>query len=201
VNWLAHLYLSEPAIEFRLGNLLADLVTAEETAGLGEDFCRGVRRHRAIDAFTDAHPVVRQSRARLNGAHRRFAGILVDVFYDHLLAAGWDRHSDELLESFTAGFHTEARASSLALPPLAARVLQRMIAEDRLASYAGIEGVYAALQRLSEHLSERLGRPCVLAEGMPQLLAHREALAADFHQFFPELKSHVAGLPQSEAGT
>ncbi|WP_395734591.1 hypothetical protein [Prosthecobacter sp.] len=60
MNWLAHLYLSEPEVEFRVGNLLPDWVGPWEMVGLAEGFQRGIARHRRIDAFTDAHPVVRR---------------------------------------------------------------------------------------------------------------------------------------------
>src|SRR3954454_21954788 len=106
MNWLAHVYLSEPRVEFQLGNLLADIVKRPERTEFGDDFVRGAERHRAIDAFTDAHPVVRRSRARISAPYRRFSGVLVDIFYDHLLASTWNRYADVSLETFTAEFYS-----------------------------------------------------------------------------------------------
>jgi acyl carrier protein phosphodiesterase len=80
VNWLAHVFLSEPDVEFRLGNLLADIVRGEELRRMSPDFQRGVLRHMQIDAFTDAHPLVKRSRSRISPESRRFSGVLVDVF-------------------------------------------------------------------------------------------------------------------------
>jgi acyl carrier protein phosphodiesterase len=63
MNWLAHLHLSEPNPEFRLGNLLADIATKQSLASLPAAFQRGITQHRRIDAFTDSHPLAGVSRA------------------------------------------------------------------------------------------------------------------------------------------
>src|SRR5438445_178705 len=94
MNWLAHLHLSEPSAAFRLGNLLPDMVGARELAALPAEFQRGAKCHHRIDAFTDVHPKFRQSVARLSPRFRRFGGIIVDVCYDHFLAADWAAHSE-----------------------------------------------------------------------------------------------------------
>ncbi len=64
LNWLAHVFLSEPDVEFRLGNLLADIVRGEELRRMSAGFQRGVQKHKQIDAFTDSHPLVKRSRSR-----------------------------------------------------------------------------------------------------------------------------------------
>ena len=94
MNWLAHVFLSEPNVEFRLGNLLADLVRGDARAAVSAEFARGAEQHKRIDAYTDAHPIVRRSRARIRTEYRRFSGVLVDVFYDYFLANDWSRYSN-----------------------------------------------------------------------------------------------------------
>src|SRR5688572_426656 len=100
MNWLAHLLLSEPTPEFRIGNLLPDLLPASELQTLSPIFRRGVECHRRIDAFTDTHPVFRRSVARLVPPHRRFGGVLIDLFYDHFLATNWRQYSPIPLDEF-----------------------------------------------------------------------------------------------------
>src|SRR3569833_1990969 len=110
MNWLAHLFLSEPNAEFRIGNLLPDLARPSVLAGLSADFVRGIQQHRRIDAFTDSHPIVRRSIARVGPEFRRFGGIFVDIFYDHFLSREWPNFSDMPLTEFTRdiylGFET-----------------------------------------------------------------------------------------------
>jgi acyl carrier protein phosphodiesterase len=45
----------------------------------------GITLHRAIDTFTDAHPVFRES-TKVTFRYHHYAGVIVDVFYDHFLA-------------------------------------------------------------------------------------------------------------------
>ncbi|HEX7953720.1 MAG TPA: hypothetical protein VF523_11700, partial [Burkholderiales bacterium] len=53
------------------------------------DITRAIVMHRKIDSYTDAHPLVLASKARISPARRRYAGIMVDMFYDHFLAKYW----------------------------------------------------------------------------------------------------------------
>lgn len=191
MNWLAHVLLSEPDIEFRLGNLLADLVKGKDRQGMSSAFLRGTQCHQAIDLFTDYHPVVDRSKSRISDEYGRFAGILVDVFYDHFLACHWDRYSPVPLEVFTTRLYSDIRANPIKLPEEARRSVERMIADDRLGSYRLFEGIEASLHRISTRLTERLGRPFALERAVKELTANRDDFARDFEEFFPELQSHV----------
>jgi acyl carrier protein phosphodiesterase len=189
VNWLAHVFLSEPDVEFRLGNLLADIVRGEELRRMSPGFQRGARKHKQIDAFTDAHPLVKRSRSRISLESRRFSGVLVDVFYDHLLAVHWNDYSPIALDAFTAQFYADIEASNIELPASARVTLDRIIRHDLLGAYRGIEGVERSLRRLSAYLSSRWSREFALEKGIADLLAHRAGFDADFAEFFPELQA------------
>jgi acyl carrier protein phosphodiesterase len=194
MNWLAHVFLSEPSVEFQLGNLLADVVRGPRRDALSGDFVRGAACHKAIDAFTDSHPVVKRSRARISSEHRRFSGVLVDVFYDYYLARDWQRYSAVALDAYTGAFYASAEPRLIALPPDARTMLERIIRYDLLGSYARVDGVQRALRRISSYLNSRWGKEFTLDRGVGDLLAHEAELAADFHEFFPSLQGHVAGL-------
>jgi acyl carrier protein phosphodiesterase len=194
VNWLAHVFLSEPNVEFQLGNLLADVVRGPQRDGMSAEFVRGAACHKAIDAFTDAHTVVKRSRSRISSEYRRFSGVLVDVFYDYYLARDWRRYSSVTLEAYTADFYARAQAQKLRLPPDARTMLDRIIRHDLLGSYVQVEGVERALRRLSTYLDSRWQKQFALDRSVRDLVAHEAAFAADFHEFFPTLQAHVAGL-------
>jgi acyl carrier protein phosphodiesterase len=194
VNWLAHVFLSEPSVEFQLGNLLADVVRGEQRAAMSAQFVRGAACHKAIDAFTDAHPVVKRSRARIGTEHRRFSGVLVDVFYDYFLARNWQRYSTLALSEYTATFYAGVQARSIELPPDARTMLDRIMRLDLLGSYVRVAGVERALHRISTYLESRWRRPFALDRGVRDLLAHEAAFDEDFREFFPTLQAHVASL-------
>lgn len=187
MNWLAHLLLSEPTPRFRLGNLLPDLVAVNELQGLPEEFQRGIACHRRIDAFTDAHPVVRRSKARIDPSFRRYAGVLVDIFYDHVLAREWADHSSQPIEQLLAEFYASLDEIR---PELSASMLvglDRMRAGNWLGSYAEISGIERALTRLSR----RLKRPVALGAAAAMLERDYAWFRADFAEFFPELKASL----------
>ena len=194
MNWLAHVFLSEPDVEFRLGNLLADVVKGPARIGMSPGFLRGVQRHKAIDAFTDSHPLVRRSRARIGSEQRRFSAVLVDVFYDHFMALHWDHYSAVSLEAFTAGFYADIRNSAVELPEPAQVMIDRIIKHDLLSGYRQVAGVEQSLRRLSMRLAARWQREFALEKSVSDLLSDHAGFADDFASFFPQLQAHLQGL-------
>jgi acyl carrier protein phosphodiesterase len=192
MNWLAHVFLSEPDVEFRLGNLLADLVKGRDRRGLSPAFLRGTRCHQAIDSFTDFHPAVHRSRARVSDEHSLYSGILVDIFYDHFLARGWERYSTENLPSFTSSFYQEIRGCPLVLPAEVQKTVERMVADDDLGAYREVAGVADALGRVSRRVLARLGTSFEPEPALGELLRNFGEMEADFVEFFPELQGQMA---------
>lgn len=191
MNWLAHVLLSEPNIEFRLGNLLADLVRGADRERMSAEFMRGAARHKAIDAYTDAHPIVRRTRARLDRSYRRFSGVLVDIFYDYCLAQRWSRFAPQPLPQFTSDFYAQVEAHPLALPNDARVTLERIVRHDLLGQYARIGGVENSLRRVSTYLTQRWRREFHLEASVQELIAHEADILADFDEFFPQLRDHA----------
>ncbi len=196
MNWLAHLLLSKPTPAFRIGNLLPDFITPARIAALPEEFRHGAACHRRIDAFTDAHPVVRRSMARVGPHHRRFAGVLVDVFYDHILAHDWPSHAGVPLPAFAAEIYDGFRSQRPLLPDDLNTRFDLMIEHDWLCGYRELAGIRAALARLSS----RLRRPFDLAVATDILARHHGDFRADFNAYFPQLRAHVAAFTGDVCG-
>ena len=102
MNFLAHLYLSGENEEIIVGNFIADHVKGNAFDKFKDEIKRGIHLHRAIDAYTDSHPVFIQSKNRLSPNYRKYAGVITDMFYDHYLSAFWESYSEEKIESFTS---------------------------------------------------------------------------------------------------
>ncbi len=187
MNWLAHLYLSEPETEFRLGNLLADQVKGAERLRMSPAFLRGMTCHQVIDAFAESHPIVKCSRQRIGPEQRRFSGILVDVFYDHFLARDWLHFSTIPLAQFNQEAYRAFTPHISALPEEARITVERIIEHDWLTSYREIAGIEDVLQRLSGRLTERLQRPMSLHSAVKDLRTHYGEFENDFQKFFPDL--------------
>jgi acyl carrier protein phosphodiesterase len=187
MNWLAHLFLSEPSSEFRIGNLLPDILSAPEIQAIPREFHRGIACHRAIDRFTDLHPVFRRSTRRIAPPFRKYGGILVDIFYDHFLAASWSDHAKIPLRQLAAETYAAIETHRDDLPRRAYTRLIQIKSGDWLCSYGNLDGVRRALAGIGL----RLRRPRELGGAVEQLRLHYGDLRLDFEEFFPELLSHV----------
>ena len=187
VNHLAHLLVARRTGTSYAGALLADALRHLEGERYPAAFLRGVRLHHAVDGFTDAHPAVARSRARLGKGARHYRGVLVDVYYDHCLALSWERYAPESLRTF-ADTAYDALESELARPgwPEAPWV-RRMIAVDWLVHFRRPEGAREALRRMTW----RTRRPELIEGALDGLRAAHDGLRADFEAFFPALLEHV----------
>lgn len=187
MNLLAHALLSGEEPGMVVGGVLADWIKGPADL-LPARLERGVRRHRRVDAFTDAHPVTAASRGRLRDRWGRYSGILVDLAYDVCLVGCWERFAGRPLDRFVAGVYGMVEGFLPGLPPPADRVARHMIDEDWLQSYARWDGVETALGRVSR----RLRRPVPLADAVHDLRRIETELRGDFLAFYPDLVRHVA---------
>ncbi|HXH03143.1 MAG TPA: ACP phosphodiesterase [Candidatus Competibacteraceae bacterium] len=190
MNFLAHLLLAGPDPLERIGQLMGDFHKGPLGAELEPALRLGIWLHRRIDAYTDAHAVVVASRGRVRPELRRYAGILVDLYYDHFLACDWARYHPKPLEEFVAAVHGELLEHYARLPPRMQRSVDYLIERELLLSYRELSGIARALRGISG----RLSRPNPLAEGVVDLERHYTLLQADFATFFPELRAYVGQL-------
>lgn len=183
MNFLAHLALSPPGEDALLGSLMGDFVKGP----LGERYPgaigAAIALHRRIDSFTDAHPRVLGSRTRIGAPRRRYAGIMIDVFYDHFLARHWRDYRDEPLGDFTRRVYALLERRQAELPERLQAVAARMAARDWLGSYAEAKNVGRALEGIGTRL--RRGNGLIGAGG--DLERDYAGFEADFRAFFPDL--------------
>ena len=100
MNFLAHIYLSQGHPKVTIGNFIGDFVKGTQIDRYDDEIRKGILLHRAIDHFTDTHEIVKKSKDRLRGNFRHYAPVIVDVFYDHILAREWKKYAQEDLNDF-----------------------------------------------------------------------------------------------------
>jgi len=184
MNWLAHLRLAPDAPLLRIGNLAGDFVRGVDTSRLDPEVQRGIAQHRAIDRFVDDHPVHRRSRARFGVPWRRFAGVALDVFYDHYLARDWHLHGDgQPLDAFVDQVHAELERYREQLPPELRSLHERMATHGWLRMYGSVDGI----ERVLRAMARRGRRSQPLATVTDELRRHYGAFEADFAELWPEL--------------
>jgi len=190
VNYLAHLYLARQSPAAMLGALLGDFVFGLAALDAWEpEVRREILLHRRIDRYTDTHPQVAAARAMFGEGRRRYAGIALDVYYDHLLARDWARHCEVPLHDFAAAFYRYLLQRLDALPPRLRAIAPRIAAHDWLGSYRERASVDLAVTRIATRLSRNGER---LVQCLDDLRAHEGDIAAGFQAFFPQLVAFAA---------
>lgn len=184
MNFLAHVFLADHTPALRVGGLVGDFVKGPLPAGLPADLARGVALHRAIDSFADTHPAFRASRARISPARRRWSGVLIDIYYDHLLARHWSAWHATPLAEFTAAIYAESHARLGELPADCAWILPRMREQDWLTGYANMAGIALTLRRMAA----RVQRENPLAGAEDELLAGEAEFAGDCREFLADAR-------------
>ncbi|MGD8477947.1 MAG: ACP phosphodiesterase [Burkholderiales bacterium] len=189
MNFLAHIYLSPPGEDAMLGSLLGDFVKGpldhdDVVSRYGPQITNAIALHRRIDSYTDTHPVVVASRNRVSRQRRRFAGVMIDVFYDHFLARYWQEFHDEPLEDFTSGFYEILLRRHAELPERLQHMAPSMAQLDWLGSYAQVQSIDTALNRMSQRLRRRDN---ALLDSAEELVENYIELENDFRRFMPEV--------------
>lgn len=185
MNHLAHALLAGDDEDVILGSLLGDFVHGPVPDGLRPGVERGLRLHRAIDMHTDSHPVVAELRAGMAPPFRRFAGILLDIWFDHLLARDFARWCGTPLKHYSSGLRALLHRHHGELPETMQRFLVYMDLHDLPAGYAGIVQV----ERAITGVGRRLSRANPLGEAVPVLQAQAPRLQQGFDAFFPQLQA------------
>jgi acyl carrier protein phosphodiesterase len=187
MNYLAHLFLAEPTPEALIGNLLGDFRTGISLDCYPIAIRRGIETHLQIDAFTDGHGVVKASKQYFSPPLRRFAGIILDILYDHYLAKHWQNYSSISLMEFSHYVYQVLDSHRELLPIKLKNALPDMIANNWLCCYRELTGLEYTLERTAR----RFKRSNPVAQGYAEILEHYDVLEQGFQQFFPELVAYV----------
>lgn len=183
MNHLAHFLLAQGEPHLEVGAFLGDYVKGSLKGEYPRAIENGIHLHRKIDAFTDAHETIKKSCDCFDPHMRRYAPIMIDVFYDHLLARHWHTYGEGNLIDFSDRVFANLESSQAIMPARAREAAQRMQQHQVLAAYADENFLVAVLSRLSQ----RLKRANPVAEGFSQFSANQQQLSEDFASFFPQV--------------
>jgi acyl carrier protein phosphodiesterase len=187
MNFLFHIYLSGDDPDLLTGNLMGDFVKGRLGDIYAPGLTAGIMLHRRIDSFAQQHPVFRRSYGRIAPHYGLWRGILVDLFYDHFLSAGWDEWVDEPLTSYLARARKMVEGRHECLPERLQSLLP-VIFEELLPSYCEVAGISQALERMSR----RVKRDNPLASGASELTHNYADLREDFRCFLQAVREFVA---------
>jgi acyl carrier protein phosphodiesterase len=187
LNYLAHLFLAQRNPLSRMGNLLGDYRRGEDTRHYPQVVQRGLANHLAVDRYTDTHPLISESKALFSRRRRRFAGVALDVLFDHFLIRHWHSFSARDHDAFLDESYCHLLMARPIMPPRMQRHTQLMVEHDWFRQYALLDNIGMALDRIAARIRFRNG----FAGMIEEIRAHESTLEERFLLFFPELVRHV----------
>jgi acyl carrier protein phosphodiesterase len=190
MNYLAHALLSGNDDNLIVGNFIADHVRGNELHVFSMEIQEGIRLHRQIDTFTDAHPAFRASKRFFYRGFERHSGILVDIYFDHLLARDFDRHSPVSLPQFSDKVFEVYEKHRGVLPGSSARFLDYLVSNRIYESYASEAGIAQVLT----HLSHRIRHGIKLQESMALFRENEKKLDELFQDFFADIRRQIRSV-------
>lgn len=183
MNYLAHIYLSGNNDELKIGNFMADSIKGKKYLKYPETIQKGIILHRAIDYYTDTHPTVRASISRLFETYGHYSGIIVDIFYDHYLAANWENYCAIPLKKFTEDFYVLLKENYEVLPKRVKNFMPFMIEANWLLSYASKDGIEKVLQGMNRRTKGKSN----MDKAIKELNLYYSEFEKEFESFFADL--------------
>jgi acyl carrier protein phosphodiesterase len=148
---------------------------------------KGIILHRKIDTFTDCHPIVEQSKQRLREKYKKYASVIVDIYYDHYLAINWNTYSKVGLQEFTQNIYQLIKSNHAVLPEKSVDFTKYMLQHDILFAYSKLEGIEKVLVGMAGRASFQSN----MEHAIHDLKEYYQEFDKEFNLFFPELKQFV----------
>ena len=187
MNFLSHLYLSRDSEGLLIGNFIADAVKGSTFNNFSLEIQKGILLHRKIDTYTDAHPIVEISKERLRTKYKKYASVIVDIYYDHYLAANWENYSEVSLDHYTKNVYSLIEKHKHTFPLKSQLFTKYMLEYNILSAYAHFEGIEKVLQGMSRRASFVSN----MEHAIHDLKEHYPLFEIEFKEFFPELQLFV----------
>jgi acyl carrier protein phosphodiesterase len=187
MNYLAHVYLSKDDPKIKVGNFIADSVRGKDFSEFPDRVGQGIVLHRLIDTYTDTHPIVKASKDLIREEYGHWSGVIVDIYYDHFLAANWSDFHDVPLDVFVADFYELLQDHPAWLPDRVIKFMPFMIQQNWLLSYATVEGI----SDIFNQMNRRTKGKSKMNFAPVDLVKYYEELEQHFRIFMKDLREYV----------
>ncbi len=187
MNFLAHQHLSYPYRSEMVGNFMGDYVKGKGYQNYDKEIAQGIILHRHIDTFTDTHAVLKCCKKPFLETYGLYAGVIVDMVFDYLLAKNWHLYCDLTLDVFAEQVYANLFENYKILPHRIQEFLPKMKAAQRLQSYATLSGITEAIRLMSRYTS--LPDHTLLFREI--LMTNEQLLETYFFSFYDEMQHFV----------
>lgn len=191
MNYLAHIHLAHATNTSMLGNFLGDFVKGSDLSHLPFELQKGVRLHRNIDSFTDNHACVIALRKGFPNEIRRMSGVVIDIYFDHLLCLHWEQYNNTDMSSMLNTFYEQLANNTVDIGGRFPDVKHGLLSYKWLHEYEQKDAVIRAFYQIEKRLGYRVTFAYAAADFIEQYdIEMRQA----FSQFYPQLMQHCKEL-------
>ena len=187
MNFLAHIYLSGDSKEILIGNFIGDYIKGKKITGYPEEVKQGIMLHRKIDSFTDSHILTRSSKKIVAEKYGLYAGIVVDIYYDHFLSANWHLYSEIPLREYIHDRYRLLDSGVSIFPAGVKSWFPYFIKSNSLETYIHFNGLNIVFKRMSY----RTSLPDHSEYAVSQLKENYDFLKENFLEFFTDMREMV----------
>ncbi|MEM0909819.1 MAG: ACP phosphodiesterase [Pseudomonadota bacterium] len=190
MNYIAHIHLAHQTNTSMVGNFLGDFIKGSDLSNLHPEIRQGVLLHRKIDSFTDSHELTAEMRSAFPNQIRRMSGVIMDVYFDHLLCKFWGKFNHLNLEDMLEEFYIQLSQTNVRTPRFS-RVQESLVKNKWLANYQHVEGYQNALVHIQTRLNNKIQ---FAAAAMDFINKNEETLQAMFIDFYPIVIEYAKSL-------
>lgn len=183
MNLVAHQYLSFNNPSLQIGNLLGEVVKGNKYNEYPYEIKKGIILHRAIDDFTDSHPIVKQSTSYFHSTQHKYAPILVDLMYDYYLIKHWRDYHPTSFQIFKLSCYDLFISNYDNFPHSLQQMLDYLLKYDWFDNYTSLAGI----QNTLVGISKRAKFDNNLSNALSTMLLFEKDIEKEFLVFFPEL--------------
>ena len=187
MNHLAHIYLSGNDEGLIIGNYIADYIRGNKFNQFPEAIQKGVQLHRAIDTYTDNHPVVRKTTKLVMPVLGKFSGVAADIYFDYFLANRWNNFHADKLENFAKNTYSTINNNWNHIPEKGRRFYGYMVTNDLLVNYRKKD----TLRMVFNGIDSKTKFESNLPEAVNQLNLFHHEIEQHFEEFFSDLIDFV----------
>lgn len=191
MNYLAHIHLAHTTNTSLVGNFLGDFVKGSDLTHLPSDIQKGIRLHRSIDSFTDSHDCVAALRSTFPRSIRRMSGVVIDIYFDHLLSRYWSQYNKATMSSILEEFYQQLERNSATVGGRFPEVKSGLLLYKWLHEYEQKDAVIRAFHQIEKRLKYKVTFANDAADFIDQ--NHNEMSQA-FSHFYPQLISYCKEL-------
>lgn len=187
MNFLAHIYLSGENEQVKIGNFIADWIKGNEYKKYPENIQKGILLHRSIDFYTDNHPTVKKSKSRFSEKYHKYAGIIIDICYDHYLAKEWDTFCSVPLKEFNLRIKNSLMNYMHYFPADLQDFIPKFMNFGWMDLYVSVDGIEKVLNGMARHTS----LPDRTSDAIQIFNEHYDIIRNEFYDYFPQLIKYI----------